>query len=621
MLKVERKPSFDTDVLMQGVFKWLVRDLRTNLSSFDFYATEEALFDKGVASYRNREVKTYFLSPYYYFKARYQMDNLFKRYRFASDVYTNAELEKITCDKFLSTQVRIASKKKLSFRAFSVLHEARLIIKEILGDFDEKEHHERCKFGKRASVGCPASMSYLDVRLAGPITGSADHIGWFSDHLKEDKILREAIQMCSDSEPSFALCNELTLTNVPKSYKSLRSIMPNTTIGSFYTYGLGKMIEKRLSKVGLHIPSLQERHKGYVKRYSRTRSHVTADLSAASDSFTVELINRLLPRPWFNKINFGRIKRVKIKKKTYHLESFMTMGIGFTFQLQTLCFYALLKGIEKLSGCKGKISVYGDDLIYPKRMHNYVKSIFEDLGFILNSDKTFVFEEFRESCGSDCYCGIDVRPFQPEGSHQLLSSRLYNSLLYKTINGLLLRWSEEEIPGTLEFLYSEVLRVSPQILQVPPSFPDYSGVKVHEPKMDNNSFWSKISYNENLSIRFDFLKAHPRDRFVLKQIAYYWDTLRSSDDESVDSVDTTISGEYLDRFFRIWDILPNDIAQKRYDDTSESRSMRWIRDERRPYPIRSKLTGQRYRKLRAVVAEKQARESFIRQTGSVPAWT
>jgi len=620
MLNVERKPSFDTDVLMKGVFKWLVRDFRTNLQ-MDFYAAEENAFDRCISDFRSQPQKGYYLSPIYYFKAKYQMENLFKRYRFASDVYTDQDLEEITNKKFLQTQVRIASKGELSFRAFHVIRGARRIIRGILGEWSENEHHERCKFGKRASVGCPAGESYLDHRLAGPISGSVNHISWFQDHVTQDIILGDALKMCSKSEPSYVKCDELTLTNVPKSYKSLRSIMPNTTIGSFYTYGLGKMIEKRLSKCGLHIPVLQQKHRDLIKRYSRTRSHVTADLSAASDSFTVELINRLIPRPWFKKLNYGRIKKVKIQEKLFHLESFMTMGIGFTFQLQTLCFYALLKSIQELSGCVGKISVYGDDLIYPKRMHNYVKAIFEDIGFILNTDKTFVFEEFRESCGSDCYCGVDVRPFQPEGSHQLLPPRLYSTLLYKTINGLLLRWNEEEIPGTLEFLYSEVLRVSPQILQVPPSFPDYSGVKVHEPKTHHNTFWSPISYNENRSIRFDFLKLHPRDRFVEKQIAYYWDAMRSASDMSDECPSTEIAGEYLDRFLGIWSSLPNTISQKHFDDVSESRSMRWIRDKRYPKPFRSKISGVRLRKLRAVVAEKQVQESFIRQTSSVPAWT
>lgn len=605
MLKTKAEPSFDTDVLMKGVFHWLIQDLRSSLSP-DFYMKEETLFNKSLVEYRNKPVIGSFLSPYYYFKAKYQMDSLFKRYRFTQDVYTDQELEELTNKKFLETQSRIAVLKPSTYRSTIVLKKARSIITEILGKYDLDEHRQLCKFGKRASVGCPAAKSYLDFRLSQPLTGSREHISWFKNHLKTDKLLSEVIQECSGKEPEYQICNELTLTNVPKSYKSLRTIMPNTTIGGFYTYGLGKVIQNRLSSVGLHIPNLQNKHRLYVKEYSRTRTHVTADLSAASDSFTCGLLNKLLPRPWFNVLNFGRIKHFKMDGRKYHLESFMTMGIGFTFQLQTLCFYGILKAIEVLSKVSGRISVYGDDLIYPQRMHNYVTKIFSDIGFILNSDKTFNLEEFRESCGSDCYCGYDVRPFQPEGAGRLLSSRPYTMLVYKTINGLLRRWSEYEIGKTLQFLYNEILRIDNAVLQVPPSYPDYSGVKVLELKTrSDGEFWAPIHYNMNGSFQFSFYKETRKNRMVLHQVAYYWDSLRSSSSDIREIVHAVTS-------------LRDVIAE--YETLSEFRTLRWIKHPTRKF-VRSKLTGRRLRRLCAVVAVKKGRETFISQTSSIPAWT
>lgn len=616
------KPKyFNTDILMKSVFSWLAQDFRSELG-FDFSSDLSNALDCGIANFRSLEKGSFMLSPYRYFKCRYQMERLFKRYRFADEAKTEEQLEREANEKFKATQFRLGFKRPTTYRASLVIQEARNIIKKILRDYDEVEHISACKFGSKSDVGNTARDAYLDVKLSTPLSGSKEHIAWFKTHALEDPILRDLLCKCSPSgQPVYAECDVLTLTNVPKTSESYRSIMPNTRIGVFYTYGLGRMIQARLKDEGLDITKLQQWHGILAKNYSISRSHVTADLSAASDSFTYELVARLLPRKWLLAVNRGRNRNLKIGDETIQLQSFMTMGIGYTFQLQTLLFYALLKSIQGLSKTKGRISVYGDDLIYPTRMHHFVRTIFTDVGFILNDDKTFVKQSFRESCGSDFYCGIDVRPFQPEGGFQLLAPARYVVLVYKTINGLLRRWDREEIPQTIRYLFGEILRVDSVILQVPPSFPDYSGVKVRDVQMTWHEPWSRVCYNHNWSPEFVFYRLQDRDRVVPQQYGYYWDSLRGMTKDVVPPLD-----EFGRELKVVWETLlgksetQTHLGDLRSFHFTAPSSLKWRKCPHQPKNYRS-ITGKRLRKLQAVVAVKMGRNTPIRQKSSVPIWT
>jgi hypothetical protein len=56
------------------------------------------------------------------------------------------------------------------------------------------------------------------------------------------------------------------------------------------------------------------------------------------------------------------------------------------------------------------MSVFGDDIIIDKRASRLLISLLEMLGFVVNYSKTYVEGPFRESCGTDRFLGVDVRP-------------------------------------------------------------------------------------------------------------------------------------------------------------------------------------------------------------------
>jgi len=514
-----------TDVIMQEVWSHLVSDFRTLLKTQSYAAQYKTALDVGISNFRLASFPGRMaVSPLLY-KCDYQLETLFKRYRFQNDMYSQRELETTSWEKFQQTQLRLDTPIVETPFLNVVLRNARKIAKEILGEYDLEEHMSRCAFGKRACVGTGYGDSNLHIKLSRPLTGSIEHIRWFKEYLKTDTLLLDTIKEAQGkTKPSFRICRELKMTLVPKSYKALRSVMPDTLCGSFYTRGLGEVLALRLKSAGLNIRTLQERH-GILAQRSSVRGHlVTADLSAASDSITTWLLRRVLPGPWYRVVTHGRIPFIRYKRSSLRMNTVLTMGLGHTFPLQTLIFYSLLESIRRLKSIRTKCSVYGDDLIYPKGIHNLVRYVFPRINLNLNGDKTYAETPFRESCGSDYYRGVDVRPFNPEGEHRLLGRLYLGQFLYKLYNGISRRWTAGEIPATLNYLYNAIITHCGECFVVPPHFPDTSGVKFgpHVPVR-----YTDLTFAPDVqSCTFNYVKTNSGRRRVRTQRCYYWEWLR-----------------------------------------------------------------------------------------------
>jgi len=93
------------------------------------------------------------------------------------------------------------------------------------------------------------------------------------------------------------------------------------------------------------------------------------------------------------------------------LEQFSSMGNGFTFELETLIFWAITSHSCESTGSSGKVYVFGDDIICESRSVTAVTAALRFFGFTLNEDKSFADGHFKESCGGDFWDGRPVRPF------------------------------------------------------------------------------------------------------------------------------------------------------------------------------------------------------------------
>lgn len=522
-LKASRR--LDTDTIMKTTYQLFLRDMR-DVHGVDFLLKEEAALISGVREFRNYPWSRCYLTTPHRFKAKYQAENYFKRYITRDDEPFMDRVAQETKKKFLETQIRISEhwKGDIPYRSKLVLQKARSYIRSVLGEYDSEKHKCLCRPGKRAAVGLNYRESYLDNRLVR-LTGSPQQQLWWDSFVADDNVLQFVLK---DLKSRRAVTKYLKLDVVPKNWKAFRCILKNTVIGGYYTAGLGDYIVKQWKDFGYDLSRRPDLHSKWVKGFSKDRSHATGDLSSASDSYVAQLLNMLFPRKWYNAMKLGRIKTVEIDGELTTMESFMTMGIGFTFPVQSLGFYAILHAIQELSGVHGRISVFGDDLIYPTKMHRFVSGVLNDLGFILNQDKTYVHEEFRESCGSDYYTGRSVRPFQPEGSAEELCDLELLSYLYSTLNGWWRRWEREEIPRVSAYLISEICLLRPTIHRVPYDFPDYSGVRLRTPDEHRDLPWSKIIYSGSPGnrISFETIGITYNLRKVEKQSPYYWDSLR-----------------------------------------------------------------------------------------------
>lgn len=552
---------YSTDDLAHNLWLNLLGDFRTSYGD-SFYSDVEAVFLDSLHNYRMYTTPIDYAVEPGLFKRQRQLENLLKKYRFANDVYSDEQLREITLKRYFSEQLRILNPKRRSYLGYIVLKEARSIVRSILGSYSEDDVIRNCRFGKKSSIGCPLSLAYIDVKLskAEAFTGSSQCSKWFFDKvLLDDKILSEIVSKIDyETIPGALKHDSLNLVMVPKTWKVQRLITPLTLLSLFKSNGLGVVVTKRLKESGLDISRLQDRHRYLVQKLSVTKSHATADLSSASDSITKELLLALLPRDWYRNIKDVLTHQVVWKNSDEYVSAYtgsvLPMGNGLTFPLETLVFYSLIKAIGNLTGIRGIFSVYGDDLIYPVGLHKYVMHFFDEFGLVINRDKTFVKLPFRESCGSDFFRGCDVRSFYLQGSHQSLNANSYRAYLHKTINGLRRRWADEEIPGTLCFLFNELQCVSKSLLRVPQDYPDISGIKVDSPsdypisklryrwspiilKRDTFKYEGKVRETDNFVYVFSAIEAVSERRSVECIMPYYWLALQGLNDD-LDSIES-----------------------------------------------------------------------------------
>lgn len=204
---------------------------------------------------------------------------------------------------------------------------------------------------------------------------------------------------------------------------------------------LGDSIRQALLKFGLDLNS-QARNQ-YFARVAKTFQNATIDVFNASNTLSYQTVKLYIPQDWFSVLDcfrshYGANETLDF---TCKYEMFSSMGNGFTFELESLIFYALsLATVMVEENCslhlaKRQVAVYGDDIIVPQTSANRVVKELEYIGFKTNADKSFLSGNFFESCGGDFYDGKDVRPFFLK--RQLCTVKdiyfLCNSLIYKCI--------------------------------------------------------------------------------------------------------------------------------------------------------------------------------------------
>jgi hypothetical protein len=199
---------------------------------------------------------------------------------------------------------------------------------------------------------------------------------------------------------------------VPKNYKTGRTIAKEPDMNIYVQKGIGSVIRRRLKSVGVNLND-QTRNQCAACEGSLLGELATIDLSMASDTLSYEVVSALLPNSWWWALEQSRSPvGVLPSGDRVVYQKFSSMGNGYTFELETLIFWAIAQCVcSAPTEMDNRILVYGDDIVVPSDKAEAVMERLREAGFTPNPDKTFHQGPYRESCGKHYFSGYDITPF------------------------------------------------------------------------------------------------------------------------------------------------------------------------------------------------------------------
>lgn len=304
-----------------------------------------------------------------------------------------------------------------SHEAFEgIIHDARRKITQILDTFNVVELQADCRWGPGATFDISKESASGDQKFSvipsctyGALPYGKAWVascpGWF-----EILTNQSVAGPFSVLDAFFCVVPGNRVTTVPKNAKSERTIGMEPTVNSFLQQGAGRYIRRRLKRFGVDLDN-QEINKSWASLASDF-DLATLDLSAASDTISKEIVFELLPLPWAQYLDSIRSKSYFMDGRWHMYEKFSSMGNAFTFELESLIFYALLWActIRVNPRLQWSCSVYGDDIICHQSVAPLLTDVLAWCGFSVNLEKSHVQGQFFESCGGHYFGDVDVTP-------------------------------------------------------------------------------------------------------------------------------------------------------------------------------------------------------------------
>lgn len=358
-----------------------------------------------------------------------QLASLIKKVPF-SDPSLSPEMT--AWDKFLAAEhsclrvnQRLRAERRVGKERHSALRSvARAWILRVIGEKpDLREIYEGCNFGPGASVGVHGEATHSAAKLCNetwtctPVASVYARSAMVGDHHIWEFLQNREVP-CMDPEIFFRLFHDKIaysaankITMVPKTAKVHRTIAVEPLLNGYIQSGVDTFLKRKLLRVGLDLTDqIPNQHLAMLGSLGGFNPLVTIDLSAASDSLAIETVRDLLPVDWFTFLSDIRSPNYVSEWGSGRYEKFASMGNGFCFPLETLIFASLAYAVGTVTG-DSEFRVYGDDIIVHQRTALLLIEILRYMGFKTNTDKTFLFGPFRESCGADFFEGVNVRPY------------------------------------------------------------------------------------------------------------------------------------------------------------------------------------------------------------------
>jgi hypothetical protein len=283
-----------------------------------------------------------------------------------------------------------------------IFSSARRKIGKVLGD-RLYAWTELCDFGPGADGSTIRGLTsaYNKLSASGCITlGAYPYLDVFSSITRLGYLFKGNIET-RKLDIRFVRGN--TVTFVPKNAKTDRPIAVEPRWNMFFQKGFGRFLRNRLKLFGVNLDH-QGLNQALAIYGSRTGKYATVDLASASDTVSREVVLALLPEPWLDILAAMRSPAYLLDGEWRPYHKWSSMGNGYTFELESLLFWALASSINE------DVSVYGDDLIIPVESYDTLVRVLEVCGFKVNTEKSFSKGYFRESCGQDAFNGDSVTP-------------------------------------------------------------------------------------------------------------------------------------------------------------------------------------------------------------------
>lgn len=431
----------------------------------------------------------------------------------------NLSLRDVALKKFLQTEedckltnrkIRSSLNGNIFYSDGDVIHIAARKIASILGSFSIEEMLNLGRFGPGSTYLCRGT----DVSRARKF-GLTDVTPEFNK-LARGLLAEYPLWASSltDADEFALVCPMLEVvpggrySTVEKDSSTDRSIIVEPTINSWFQQGIGRSIRRRLlAKTGVNLDdqSINQRlaHLGSV-----SDDLATVDLTNASDLISTKLVEDLLPADWFFWLNITRSHRVKIDDSWHELEKFSSMGNGFTFDLESLIFYALAYAVTATQGYNTFwVNVFGDDIVVPSGVECALKKVFHDVGFQINDKKSFFVGPFRESCGHDYHLGRNIRGIYIKDLSTDFDLMKLHNRMYEWASRNKLCWAKER-----KFLLSRLSHIKARI---PPSLGDlgiHSSFDECCPAVRTDIGWEAMRFDVLLPV---LRSAERKDRNVL----------------------------------------------------------------------------------------------------------
>lgn len=312
-----------------------------------------------------------------------------------------AALEKFfECEeKCRLTNQSLESFKEEGFGA--VLYAASMKISRLLGEFRLEEHMECCDFGPGATLNLNRSLRDKAHKFSSYLELTQD-ASLFLGYVGTSDLWMESTSGLCFSEWS-------RIITVPKNNRTDRVIAIEPSFNMFLQKGVGEMIRRRLKTVGIDLDRQEPNQEG--AKAASVGDLATFDLSAASDTISRVLVERLIPQSWLWVLDVLRTKSGMLDGRLIEFQKWSSMGNGYTFELESLIFWAVCQSVVDICSPGASVLVYGDDIIVPRASAVEVSSALEKCGFTVNTVKSHFDGPYHESCGKHFYAGTDVTPF------------------------------------------------------------------------------------------------------------------------------------------------------------------------------------------------------------------